>query len=150
MAKNDYDQYERDCEKIREENDELLDDFAVWLQEKGRSAATINRHLSNIDLYVNYFLLEEQATPAADGYHSAGTYLAYWFIRKVSASDWAIRSNAASLKQFYGFMVERELAEPADLADLKAEIKRAIPRASGRVARYNDPSITDPAEVWGL
>ena len=52
MAKNDYDQYEQDCEKIREENDELLDDFAVWLQEKGRSAATINRHLSNIDLYV--------------------------------------------------------------------------------------------------
>ena len=146
----DYEQYERDCEEIREQNDELLEDFTGWLREHGLSAATVSRHCSNIDLYVNYFLLEEQATPAADGCSDAGSYLGFWFIRKMSASEWAIRSNAASLKKFYAFMVERGLVEPADLADLTKQLRNGMPGYLGRVERYDDPSITDPAEVWGL
>lgn len=150
VAKKEYEQYERDCERIRDENEELLHEFGVWLMEKGLSEATIRRHLSNIDLYVNYFLLEEQATPAAEGYAAAGSYLDFWFIRKVSASEWAIRSNAASLRKFYGFLVDRTLAEPDDLAELNEEIKHALPTAAARAQRYNDPAITDPEEVWGL
>ena len=149
MAKN-HDRYERECERIRAENDELLDDFAGWLQEKCLSDATIRRHLDNIDLYVNYVLLGEQATPAAEGYAAAGSYLDFWFIRKVSASEWAIRSNAASLRKFYGFLVDRTLAEPEDLDELNEAIKHALPIAAARTQRYNDPSITDPEDVWGL
>ena len=155
MAKKDrkrreHRRYERACEKIRDENEDLLYEFAIWLIEKGLSETTIERHLDNIDLYVNYFLLEQEPTRAADGYGAVGSYLDYWFIRKASASEWAIRSNAASLRKFYGFLVERELAQPADLAALREEIKHALPTATARAQRYRDPSITDRADVWGL
>ena len=70
------------------------------------------------------------------------------FIRKVSASAWAIKSNAASLKQFYGFMVERGLVDPDDLTYLKEEIRNGMSVALGRAGRYDDPSITDPFAVW--
>lgn len=143
-----YEQYEQDCEDIREENAELLKDFTGWLREHGFSEATVRRHRSNIDLYVNHFLLEEQATPAARGCSGASSYLGFWFIRKVWASAWAIRSNAASLKRFYAFTVERGLVESADLARLKDAIRNGMPGFLRRVERYNDPSITDPAEVW--
>ena len=93
----EYERYERECESIRAENDELLDDFAGWLHEQGLSDTTITRHVNNIDLYVNYYLLESQATPASAGWDDVRSYLDYWFIRKVSASAWATRSNAARL-----------------------------------------------------
>ena len=131
--------YDRACEALLEENAELLDDFVGWLQGQELSEATIKRHRSNIDLYINYYLLDEQVTAAADGADDVGSYLSFWFIRKVSASEWATRSNAASLKKFYGFMVERGHVEPD---------RNSMPSALARVNRYNDPSITDPAEVW--
>ncbi len=146
----EYERYEQECEKIRAENEKLLDDFADWLRAKGLSDATIDRHLGNIDLYVNVYLLEQDAIRAADGWDDTGSYLGYWYIRKVSASEWALKSNAASLKKFYGFMVERGCVEPDELADLKENIQNGMPQAMDRVERYNDPSITEPEDVWGL
>ena len=146
----DYEQYERDCEDIREKNAELMNDFTAWLRERGLSDATVRRHLGNIDLYVNHYLLEEDAIPAADGCSNAGSYLGFWFIRKVSATPSAIRSNAASLKRFYAFMVDRGLVEPADLADLNKQIRNGMPGYLGRAERYTDLSITDPSAVWGF
>ena len=143
-----YEQYERDCEEIREENAELMKDFSAWLRENGVSDATARRHLGNIDPYVNHYLLEEEAIRAADGCSDAGAYLGFWFIRKVSATPSAIRSNAASLKKFYAFMVERDLVEPAELADLTKQIRNGMPRYLERGKRYTDPSITDPDDVW--
>ena len=54
---NDYEQYELKCEKIRESNGKLLDDFATWLQQSGLSRKTIHKHTENIDFYINAFLL---------------------------------------------------------------------------------------------
>jgi hypothetical protein len=38
---DDYDQYEIECERIRESNGKLLDDFTIWLQQSGLSSKTI-------------------------------------------------------------------------------------------------------------
>jgi hypothetical protein len=55
-------------------------------------------------------------------------FLGYWFIRKAAwSSPASIRSNAASLKKFYGFMAERDLIEKDDLSDLNASIKEGMP-----------------------
>lgn len=49
----DYDEYLNKCESIRETNNQLLNLFAEDLSESGLTNKTINRHISNVDFYVN-------------------------------------------------------------------------------------------------
>ena len=64
---DDYEIYEEDCKKIRKQNQRLLIEFEVWLQASGLSKKTIENHVSNVDFYVNEYLLYEDATEARDG-----------------------------------------------------------------------------------
>ena len=41
----DYEEYERECDKIRQTNEELLALFEEELQDSGLSATTVRRHL---------------------------------------------------------------------------------------------------------
>jgi site-specific recombinase XerD len=146
---DDYEAYERDCETIRAENSALLEEFTAWLKASGLAPKTINKHLQNIEFYVNDFLLHEDATPAADGAGHVGMFLGYWFIRKAMwASQSSLKENAASLKKFYRFMQERGDIDQEDLDDLNEQIKEGLPDWLATLQRYDDPSIEDPAEIW--
>jgi hypothetical protein len=97
------------------------------------------------------YLLYEDPVEPQDGVDSVSMFLGYWFIRKAMwASESSIRSNAASLKKFYAFLHERGLVTKDDLDSLKETIKEEMPDWLATVARYDDPSITDMGEVWGL
>ena len=61
---DDYEKYEEDCDKIRRSNTDLLNEFESWLKTSGLTSKTINSHRSNIDFYINEFLLYEDATEA--------------------------------------------------------------------------------------
>ncbi len=146
-----YAQYEKDCERIRAENQELLDEFEKWLQEKNLTERTIGKHIDNVDFYINEFLLNEEATPAKNGALDIGFFLGYWFIKKAMWSSKAsIKSNAASLKKFYTFLQERGEVTREDLDSLKKIIKEEMPAWIATLERYEDPSITEMGEVWGL
>ena len=146
-----YEQYEKDCKRIREENESLLNDFKKWLSDKKLSKKTIDKHVSNVDFYINDFLLYEDAIEAADGVSSIGMFLGYWFIRKAMwASKSAIKQNAASLKKFYEFMLERRKIAKESFEYLKETIKEDIPEWTATMERYDDPDIEDPEEIWGL
>jgi len=143
---NVYEQYEEDCKRIREANERLLNDFGAWLKLSGLSEKTINNHISNIDFYINEYLLYEGATEAKDGVNTVGMFLGYWFIRKAMwASPSSIRGNAASLKKFYAFLQEKGLIDKEDLNDLEKDIKEDMPEWLATIARYDDPSVED---VW--
>jgi len=77
-----YEQYEKECKRIREENKNLLNDFEKWLSDKKISKKTLNKHISNVDFYINEFLLYEDTIEAVDGANNIGMFLGYWFIRK--------------------------------------------------------------------
>jgi len=148
---DDYAQYEIECEKIRESNEGLLDDFSTWLRRSGLSSKTIKKHTENVDFYINEFLLYEDAQEPQEGVHSVGMFLGYWFIKKAMwASAASIKSNAASLKKFYTFLQERGLVSEDDLDLMKETIKEEIPEWLATLARYDDASITDMEEVWGF
>ena len=143
---NDYEKYEKDCKRIREANERLLIEFDVWLKSSGLSEATINNHSSNIDFYINEYLLYEDATEAKDGVSGVGMFLGYWFIRKAMwASPSSIRGNAASLKKFYTFLHEKGLTDKDDLNGLKQTIKEDMPEWLSTLERYDDPSTED---IW--
>ena len=143
---DDYEKYEKECKKIRIANELLLNEFEVWLKSTGLSEKTINNHLSNIDFFVNEYLLYEDATEAKDGSYSIGMFLGYWFIRKAMwASQSSIKSNATSLKKFYTFMHEKSLIDKEDLTILKQTIKEEMPEWLATLRRFDDLSIED---VW--
>ncbi len=145
---DDYENYEKECKKIRKANERLLNQFEVSLKSSrtGLSEKTINNHLSNIDFYVNEYLLYEDATEAKDGVDSVDMFLGYWFIKKAMwASQSSIKGNATSLKKFYTFMHEKGLIDKEDLIDLKETINEDMPEWLASLRHYDDPSIDD---VW--
>ncbi|MBI4745673.1 MAG: recombinase [Deltaproteobacteria bacterium] len=146
-----YEQYENDCKIIRIENEVLLNDFEKWLSDKKLSKKTIGKHVSNADFYINDFLLYEDAIEATEGVGDIGMFLGYWFIRKAMwASKAALKENAASLKKFYEFMLERKQVSKDSFENLKETIKEDMPEWTATVERYHDPDIEDPEEIWGL
>ena len=148
---DDYERYEVDCKKIRKENKEILKNFRVWLKSTKLKEKTIKTHVQNVDLYINEFLLYEDALQAKDGSSMIDMFLGYWFIKKVSwGSPAQIKSNATSLKKFYTFLFQNGEIEKEDLNDLKSIIKEEMSEWIATMDRYNDDSITDMGEVWGL
>ena len=124
---DDSQKYEADCQKIRKVNHELLKDFESWLESSGLSEKTINNHISNIDFYINEYLLYEDAVEAKDGVDMVGDFLGYWFIKKALwASQSSLNANAGSLKKFYTFLLEKGLIDKDDLRELKETIKREM------------------------
>lgn len=124
---DDSQKYEADCQKIRKVNHELLKDFESWLESSGLSEKTINNHISNIDFYINEYLLYEDAVEAKDGVDMVGDFLGYWFIKKALwASQSSLKSNAGSLKKFYTFLLEKGLIDKDDLQELKETIKEEM------------------------
>ena len=87
---DDYEKYENDCKKIKKANKQLLSEFELSLKSSGLSENTINNHVSNIDFYVDEYLLYEDAIEAKDGAYAVGMFLGYWFIKKAM---WASRSR---------------------------------------------------------
>jgi hypothetical protein len=129
--------YEAECERIRTANADLLESFRAWLAGKGRSAGTIRERLSHIDLYLNHYLLYEDAIEAPDGAYRVGMFLGYWLVRKVlGVSEYMIRGSAASLKQFYGFMNEKGLVSDEALEFVREQIRTGTPEGLAKVRRY--------------
>ncbi len=142
---------EEETEKIRKENKSLLDRFGEWLDEKGLSAKVIGDHLWNTDFFINEYLLYEDATHAREGAQKINIFLGYWFVKKAMwASCAAIKKNAVSLKKFYTFLYELGEIEKEDLEQLTSTIKEKMPEWLASMERYDDPEISDMAEVWGL
>ncbi len=99
----------------------------------------------------NEFLLYDDAIEAANGAGSIGMFLGYWFIRKAMwSSKTAIKENAASLKKFYQFMLEKGKISKELFEYLKEAIKEDMPDWLARMGRYDNPDIEDPEEIWGL
>ncbi len=131
---SEYDDYERQVKEIRQQNEAVLEDFKVWLSEKGLSTKTINQHYGNIDFYINHFLVYEMPKRPVDGIDEVSYYFSYWFIRKAMwASANSIKSNAASLKKFYDFLQERNEVTAKEVRELKETIKKELPRWISKV-----------------
>lgn len=99
----DYEEYEKRCEEIRKQNDELLNIFVDDL--KGLSPKTINNLLRNVNFYINDYLLNDDILTFDQGIEVIDNYFGYFFIRKCMwSTPSTIKSTAVSLKKFYKSM----------------------------------------------
>ncbi len=146
MSLNDF---EKDIEKIQDQNNILLKDFRKRLEKDGLSEKTISKHVTNSDFFINEFLVYEDAVPACEGIPQVSMFLGYWFIRKAMwASPAAIKENAASIKKFYAFLFELGEIDDKEFKELTRTIKEEMPDWIATMDRYDDPEITDMTDIW--
>ena len=141
----DYEEYERECDKIRQTNEELLTLFEEELQDSGLSAKTVRRHLSNAEFYINEYLLREEPRPMEDGITELDMFLGFFFIRKCMwSTPGTIKSTAASIKKFYKCMLNHGKISKDDYAYLCDYIKENMEQWQTDCAVYNDPDAPNP------
>lgn len=150
-TENNYN-YEEDednlYEKLQKENEEYVKIFESDLLEKGLSAKTVNRHINNIDFYLNHFLLYGDLIPMKHGCGMVDAFLGEFFIRKCMwSTPGTIKSTAASIKKFYKCMVEKNLVEKDEYALLCEVIRDNMEEWQDRCSFYNDPDEINPFSI---
>ena len=126
----------------------MLDEFQRYLEARNLSDKTVRKHLSNIDFYINEYLLYEEVVPPAEGIDRIGNFLGYWFIRKALWSSVAsIKENITSLKHFYIFLVREGVIDQDKLDEMKLEIKECKNDWFEAMQRYDDLT-GDLDEIW--
>ena len=141
----DYEQYLKICQSIQETNDLLLELFEEDLVKFGLKQKTINRHLSNVDFFLNEFLIRIGALPMEEGISMLDEYLGNFFIRKCMWSTPSnIKTNATSIKKFYKSMVDHGKVDKEDYYDLCSLIKDSMDIWQMDCAIYNDPESPNP------
>lgn len=149
---DDFEYNDADFEKIRSENTSLLTAFSTWLSESGLAPATVRKHQSNIDFYINAYLLYTDPTHPVAGMTEGdiSMFMGYWFIKKAGwASQASLKSNATSLKKFGEFLYARGMLEKEELDSIKTIIKQEMPEWQATMARYDDLEI-DIDDVWEI
>lgn len=99
--------YDQEVAAIEAHNQPILEDFTNWLEAAGLSAKTVRKHRQNITLFAMYLVYYDPLNKLDEaGSGDVYMYLCNWFPRKVWASPGTIRSNMASLRRFFKFMVQ--------------------------------------------
>lgn len=139
----DLEEYEKQYEKIRKDNEELL---AVFREDLSNlKPTTIRRHLSNVDFYINEYLLYEEPLSFDEGIYRIDDFLGWFFIRKCMWSTPAsIKSTAASIKKFYKSMKDHRKIASEAYDFLCDEIKNHMPEWQALCEQYNDPEAENP------
>ena len=136
---DDFEQYEKDCKRIRKENKKLLKGFEKELTEAGLSPKTIKNHCTNIEFFLDNYLMYSEAISAAKGITEIGWYLGDFFIRKCMWSTSAqTKQNASSFKKFYSYMHSIGKISEKELNDMNYEIKTFLPDWIEAVNDYNN------------
>ena len=144
----EYEIYEIECKKIRKENRKLLNNFRKYLSSKKLAKKTVDKHVSNIDFYINEFLLNEEPSKAKEGVNNLDYFLGYWFIRKAMwASVTSIKENITSLKHFFTYMHTIDEIDLEELNEMKEEIKESKDEWFETIRKYDDPD-TDFEDIW--
>ena len=95
-----FEEYDRACETVRKENEEYLKLFEADLTEKGLSPKTIRNHISNVDLFINEFLLREDAQSIETGIDNLDPFFYFYIHKCMWSTPASVRSMAAGLKNF--------------------------------------------------
>ncbi len=145
---DEYEIYEIECKKIKKQNRKLLTGFRKYLGSKKLSKKTVDKHVANIDFYINEFLLYEEPSKAKEGVNKLDYFLGYWFIRKAMwASVTSIKENITSLKHFYTYMHTIDEIDLEELNAMKEEIKESKDEWLETIRKYDDPD-TDLEDIW--
>lgn len=134
----DYEEYQKECQKIIMENNDLIQIFKTEMEQKGLSQKTIKTHVENVDLYINDFLLREDAEHMESGLCRLDSFF-YFFIHKCMwSTPGNVKTTAASLKKFYKCMMGYGKIDKVDYQFFCEKIKEGIPIWQEECEDFND------------
>ena len=110
--------------KMNIQNEQILQDFKTYLQDNGLAPKTIDRHVSNIDFYINNYLLYDDIENPEAGHYRLDDFFCDFFPRKAMwSSENSVKENITSLKKFYKYQNECSLVSDEDLNSMLDVIK---------------------------
>jgi len=120
-------------------NKELLNDFEIWMANKKITEKTMKKHVFNIKIYINEYLLYCDIEKPEEGFSLVGNFFGYWFIRKVIwANSNHLKSVAISIKRFYLYLFDRGYIKKEDLNDLNRIIKENLGKWVDSLHKFED------------
>ena len=98
-------EYEKQCAFQQEKNEEYLKIFKKELEKAKTAKRSIANHLTNVDFYINNYLLRFEPLPMNEGCKSIDDFLGYFYIYKcIWSNPTHIKITAISIKKFYKCM----------------------------------------------
>ena len=135
----DYEAYELRCKELKKENEGYLAEFEEWLTASGLKPKTVQKHIGNVDFFINHYLHYSDAYSIQEGTEHLDDFLGYWFIRKAMWSSPAtVQQTAASLKKFYTCMAQKGHVSQEALAEVLETIKEGLPEWKEASRRFDD------------
>ena len=111
--------------KVNAQNEEILTNFSEYLKESGLTPRTIEKHLENIDFYINTYLLYYEIQSPHQGYDALDDFFTAFFPRKAMwSSANSVKENITSLKKFYKYLNELNLISNEELKEMTSMIKQ--------------------------
>ncbi|MGN1155057.1 MAG: hypothetical protein ACI4TK_02660 [Agathobacter sp.] len=133
-----YEEYELRCQKQMQRNANFLEIFEKDLLSTGLSANTVRKHFSNVDFYINTYLLREEPLDMERGCIKIDMFLGYFFIHKCMwSTPGNIKTTAASIKKYYKCMLNHGYVDKGNYELLCSEIKEHIEEWQEECARFN-------------
>lgn len=134
-----YEEYEAQCDIQRQKNKEYLEIFRNELQGAGLKPKTIDRHLENVDLYINSYLFQEEPMDMQEGCGDRiDDYLGYYYIYKCMwSTPGNIKTTAASIKKFYKSMCDHEYVDKTAYKELCQTIKENMEMWQEECGEFN-------------
>lgn len=136
--------YEDECYlQSKKKNKQYLDVFEQDLQAAGLTEKTIERHVTNMDFYLNeylpYYAEEENGMVEGASFSNLQGFFGDFFIRKCMWSTPAsIKTTAASIKKFYKCMWVHDFIKESEYRDLCVTIKEEMQDWQEDCRTYNE------------
>ena len=134
-----YEEYEKECARIREENKAYLAAFEAELKKAGLSPKTIRNHLFNVDLYLNDYQLREGPYSMEEGMCGLDGFFWFFIHKCMWSTPSNVKSTAASIKKFYKCMAELGKVDAREYALFAAEVREGVPDWQQECVEFNDP-----------
>lgn len=142
-------EYELRIERLVKENAKYMELFEKELDETGISAKTIQNHLSNVDTFLNDYLIYYQDAAMKDGIQHFSDFILEFYIRKCMWSTPSnVKTTAASIKKFYRCMVKSGYVGKEDYQLLCNEIKEDMEHWQEECRLFNDPDYDEFEDEW--
>lgn len=120
----DYKEYEKQRNENIKRNEKFLQQFEEYMKKENLSKKTINKHYSNVELYINEYLNYYEVEKMEEGCYAVDSFLGDWYVRKcLFASKSSIKETATAIKKFYKCMLDLKNIDEGDYGDLCIRIK---------------------------
>lgn len=107
-------------------NNKYINNFAAELKKSGLSEKTIKNHISNLDLFLNQYMLKELINNLFNGYGAINMFMEFYINKCMYSNASGVKELSISIKKFYKFMLDLGFIDDEDLYVLKELINENL------------------------